>query len=104
MIIKKNIKQENGKKASYIQISFDQYSHFNALKDQVHNYEQQVSNLEDQIKDLDSKLSTANADVTAKELLVKQHSKVAEEAVSGNIIIKVNKRLMIDCVVVSYFF
>ncbi|XP_056865387.1 filament-like plant protein 4 [Raphanus sativus] len=74
---------ENGKKASYIQISFDQYSHFNALKDQVHNYEQQVSNLEDQIKDLDSKLSTANADVTAKELLVKQHSKVAEEAVTG---------------------
>ncbi|KAF8080434.1 hypothetical protein N665_0944s0002 [Sinapis alba] len=75
--------QENGKKASYIQISFDQYSHFNGLKDEVHKYEEQVSKLEDQIKDLDSKLSTANADVTAKEVLVKQHSKVAEEAVTG---------------------
>ncbi|KAG2303348.1 hypothetical protein Bca4012_062113 [Brassica carinata] len=75
--------QENGKKPSYIQISFDQYSHFNTLKDEVHKYEEQVSKLEDQIKDLDSKLTTANADVTAKELLVKQHSKVAEEAVTG---------------------
>ncbi|CAN6886512.1 hypothetical protein Bca4012_071056 [Brassica carinata] len=75
--------QENGKKPSYIQISFDQYSHFNALKDEVHKYEGQVTNLEDQIKDLDSKLSTANAEIAAKEVLVKQHSKVAEEAVTG---------------------
>ncbi|CAH8391009.1 unnamed protein product [Eruca vesicaria subsp. sativa] len=75
--------QENGKKPSYIQISFDQYSHLNTLKDQVHNYQEQVLKLEDNIKDLDSKLSTANADITAKEALVKQHSKVAEEAVTG---------------------
>ncbi|KAJ4879528.1 Filament-like plant protein 4 [Raphanus sativus] len=75
--------QENGKKTSYIQISFDQYSHFNSLKDDVHKYEELVANLQDQIKELDSKLSTANADITAKEALVKQHSKVAEEAVSG---------------------
>ncbi|CAH8357205.1 unnamed protein product [Eruca vesicaria subsp. sativa] len=74
---------ENGKKTSYIQISFDQYSHFNTLKDDVHKYEEQVSKLQDQIKELDSKLSTANADITDKEALVKQHSKVAEEAVSG---------------------
>lgn len=39
--------------------------------------------MEDQIKDLDSKLATANADIAAKEVLVKQHSKVAEEAVTG---------------------
>ena len=76
-------KQENGKKASYIQISFDQYSHLNGLKDDVHKYEAQVLNLQDHIKELDSKLSTANADITSKEALVKQHSKVAEEAVSG---------------------
>ncbi|KAG2319685.1 hypothetical protein Bca4012_054076 [Brassica carinata] len=75
--------QENGKKASYIQISFDQYSHLNGLKDDVHKYEELVAKLQDQIKDLDSKLSTANADITDKEALVKQHSKVAEEAVSG---------------------
>ncbi|CAH8385501.1 unnamed protein product [Eruca vesicaria subsp. sativa] len=75
--------QENGKKPSYIQISFDQYSVFNGLKDEVQKYQEKVTNLEDQIKDLDSKLSTANADITAKEVLVKQHSKVAEEAVTG---------------------
>ncbi|CAN7059001.1 unnamed protein product [Brassica oleracea var. botrytis] len=73
--------QENGKKPSYI--SFDQYSHLNGLKDDVHKYEAQVLNLQDQIKELDSKLSTANADITSKEAMVKQHSKVAEEAVSG---------------------
>ncbi|KAF8112431.1 hypothetical protein N665_0064s0063 [Sinapis alba] len=78
-----NQNQENGKKASYIQISFDQYSHLNGLKDDVHKYEELVAKLQDQIKDLDSKLSTANADITDKEALVKQHSKVAEEAVSG---------------------
>ncbi|CAH2036778.1 unnamed protein product [Thlaspi arvense] len=77
------VDQENGKKPSYIQISFDQYSHLNGLKDEVNKYEEQVLKLEDQIKDLDVKLSTANADVTAKEILVKQHSKVAEEAVTG---------------------
>ncbi|KAJ0247773.1 Filament-like plant protein 4 [Hirschfeldia incana] len=75
--------QENGKKANYIQISFDQYSHLNGLKDDVHKYEELVAKLQDQIKDLDSKLSTANVDITDKEALVKQHSKVAEEAVSG---------------------
>ena len=53
------------------------------MKDEVHKYEGQVTNLEDQIKDLDSKLSTANAEIAAKEVLVKQHSKVAEEAVTG---------------------
>ncbi|KAL1209353.1 Filament-like plant protein 4 [Cardamine amara subsp. amara] len=77
------VNQENGKKPSYIQISLDQYSNLNGLKDEVKKYEEQVSNLEDQIKDLDLKLSTANADITAKEVLVKQHSKVAEEAVTG---------------------
>lgn len=78
-----NKKQDSDKKPSYIQISFDQYSHLNGLKDEVKKYEEQVSKLEDQIKDLDLKLSTANAEITAKEILVKQHSKVAEEAVTG---------------------
>ncbi|KAG7592318.1 Filament-like plant protein [Arabidopsis thaliana x Arabidopsis arenosa] len=77
------VDQENGKKPSYIQISFDQYTNLNGLKDEVKNYEEKVLKLEDQIKDLDLKLSTANADIVAKEVLVKQHSKVAEEAVTG---------------------
>ncbi|CAA7031743.1 unnamed protein product [Microthlaspi erraticum] len=73
----------NEKKPSYIQISIDQYSQLNSLKDEVKKYEEQVEKMEDQIKDLGSKLSTANAEITAKEVLVKQHSKVAEEAVTG---------------------
>uniref|UniRef100_A0A1J3CA58 Filament-like plant protein 4 n=1 Tax=Noccaea caerulescens TaxID=107243 RepID=A0A1J3CA58_NOCCA len=77
------VEQGNDKKPSYIQISFDQYSQLNGLKDEVKKYEEQVQKMEDQIKDLDSKLSTANADIAAKEVLVKQHSKVAEEAVTG---------------------
>ncbi|CAN8312613.1 unnamed protein product [Cochlearia groenlandica] len=74
---------EDGKKPSYIQISYDQYSQLNGLKDEVTKFQDQVLKLEDQVKDLDLKLSSANADVTAKEILVKQHSKVAEEAVTG---------------------
>lgn len=47
------------------------------------SYEEQVQNLEEEIKDLNEKLSTAQTEINAKEDLVKQHTKVAEEAVSG---------------------
>ncbi|CAN8304700.1 unnamed protein product [Cochlearia groenlandica] len=50
---------------------------------QVKKYEEQVLKLQEQIKDLESKLSTANEDVKDNEILVKQHSKVSEEAVTG---------------------
>ena len=46
-------------------------------------YEEKVQTLEDEIKDLNEKLSAANAEINTKESLVKQHAKVAEEAVSG---------------------
>ena len=46
-------------------------------------YEQQVQTLEAQISELNEKLSAANAEMTTKDNLVKQHAKVAEEAVSG---------------------
>ncbi|XP_010536357.1 PREDICTED: filament-like plant protein 4 [Tarenaya hassleriana] len=75
--------QDGNKKPSYIQISFEQYSQLTSLKDEVKKYEGQVQELEDQIKDLNDKLSAADAEITAKDSLVKQHSKVAEEAVSG---------------------
>ena len=39
---------------------------------------------EQKIKELTEKLSAASMDATSKDLLVKQHAKVAEEAVSGN--------------------
>lgn len=41
---------------------------------------------EERAKILAEKLSTALADMTSKDNLVKQHVKVAEEAVSGNYI------------------
>lgn len=46
-------------------------------------YEDQVQTLDDQIKDLNEKLSAAHSEMTTKDNLVKQHGKVAEEAVSG---------------------
>lgn len=46
-------------------------------------YEEKVLTLEDEIKELNDKLSAANSEMTTKEDLVKQHAKVAEEAVSG---------------------
>ncbi|XP_010530290.1 PREDICTED: filament-like plant protein 6 isoform X2 [Tarenaya hassleriana] len=51
--------------------------------EQVQTYEEQVEGLNEEIKDLNEKLSAANTEITAKEALVKQHSKVAEDAVSG---------------------
>ncbi|XP_068308673.1 filament-like plant protein 4 [Pyrus communis] len=78
------------KKPNYVQISVEQYSHLTGLEDQVKNYEgqvktyeDQVQTLEDEIKDLNDKLSAADTEMTTKESLVKQHAKVAEEAVSG---------------------
>lgn len=65
----------------------ESYSHLTGLEDQVKTYEERVQTLEDQIKDLDEKLSTAQSEITTKESLVKQHTKVAEEAVSGMMLI-----------------
>ena len=46
--------------------------------------EDQVVNLEDQVKALEAKLSAAYSELNNKDNLVKQHAKVAEEAVSSN--------------------
>ncbi|KAJ7966850.1 Filament-like plant protein 4 [Quillaja saponaria] len=75
--------QDNYKKPNYVQISVESYSHLTGLEDQVKTYEEQVQTQEDQIKELNEKLSEANSEMTTKENLVKQHAKVAEEAVSG---------------------
>ena len=66
----------------------EQYAHLNGLEDQVKTYEDQVKTLEDHIIELDEKLTAANTEMTNKDNLVKQHAKVAEEAVSGMILIK----------------
>ncbi|PIN13399.1 hypothetical protein CDL12_13980 [Handroanthus impetiginosus] len=77
------VKQDNAKKPKYVQISMESYTHLTGLEDQVKSYEEQVQALEDEVKELNEKLSEANSEMTNKENLVKQHAKVAEEAVSG---------------------
>ncbi|XVF35981.1 hypothetical protein REPUB_Repub19eG0018800 [Reevesia pubescens] len=71
------------KKPKYVQISVESYSHLTDLENQLKTYEEQVQTLEEEINDLNEKLSAANSEISSKEDLVKQHSKVAEEAVSG---------------------
>uniref|UniRef100_A0A1D1XYJ3 Filament-like plant protein 4 n=1 Tax=Anthurium amnicola TaxID=1678845 RepID=A0A1D1XYJ3_9ARAE len=68
--------QDNSKHVNYVQISKETYTHVTELEDQV-------KGLNDQVKVLNEKLSTAQADFVTKDNLVKQHAKVAEEAVSG---------------------
>lgn len=80
---KAQVDQDNYKKPNYVQISVESYSHLTGLEDQVKTYEEQVQTLEEQIKELNENLSAANSEITTKENLVKQHTKVAEEAVSG---------------------
>ncbi|KAE8724956.1 Filament-like plant protein 4 [Hibiscus syriacus] len=75
--------QDSYKKAKYVQITVESYSHLTGLETRVKTYEEQVQTLEDEIKDLNKKLSEAKSEISAKEDLVKQHTKVAEEAVSG---------------------
>lgn len=81
------MKQDNYKKPTYVQISVESYTNLSSLEDQVKTYEEQVQTLEDQIKELNEKLSAANSEMTTKDNLVKQHAKVAEEAVSGMMLI-----------------
>lgn len=68
--------QELTKPVSFIQISLDKYEHFNVLEEQV-----EVLNVK--LNDMKEKLTSAQTDITTKEDLVKQHAKVAEEAISG---------------------
>ncbi|TYJ49190.1 hypothetical protein E1A91_A01G116700v1 [Gossypium mustelinum] len=75
--------QNTYKKPKYVQISMESYSHLTGLENQVKIYEEQVQTLENEIKHLNEKLSAANSEISGKEDLVKQHTKVAEEAVSG---------------------
>ncbi|KAK1419740.1 hypothetical protein QVD17_29036 [Tagetes erecta] len=105
------VKQDSYKKPNYVQISVDQYSYFTGLEDQIKSYEDQlksyedqvksydeqvkryedqqlvyedqIKNLEDEVKELNEQLSEAHSEMITKENLVKQHAKVAEEAVSG---------------------
>lgn len=110
--------QESYKKPKYVQISVDQYSELTGLEDQVKSYEEQVKSydeqvkryedqqlvyedqiktLEDEVKDLNEQLSEAHTEMTTKENLVKQHAKVAEDAVSGLHIMVINLLFHFNC-------
>ncbi|KAK9063905.1 hypothetical protein SSX86_017777 [Deinandra increscens subsp. villosa] len=52
-------------------------------EDQQLVYEDQIKNLENEVKELNEQLSEAHSETTTQENLVKQHTKFAEEAVSG---------------------
>ncbi|KAK8964641.1 Filament-like plant protein 4 [Platanthera guangdongensis] len=68
--------QEHTKPVSFIQISLQKYEHLNAISGQVEV-------LNENLNDMKEKLSSAQADMISKDDLVKQHAKVAEEAISG---------------------
>lgn len=59
-----------------MQISPETYAH-------LIESEEKVKVLEENGKVLNEKLSAAQSEITTKDALVKQHAKVAEEAVSG---------------------
>lgn len=61
--------QDNTKTGDYVQISVESYAH--------------LSKLEDHVKALNEKLSSSQSEMTAKDEIVKQHAKVAEEAIAG---------------------
>lgn len=82
----------------------ESYTHLTGLEDQVKSYEDQVQTLQEEVKELNEKLSEANSEMTNKENLVKQHAKVAEEAVSGfNLLLHISflhekfKMVELDC-------
>jgi hypothetical protein len=59
-----------------VQISPETYAHLTES-------EEKVKGLEENVKVLNEQLSAAQSEITTKDALVKQHAKVAEEAVSG---------------------
>ena len=64
-------------------------------------YEEKVETLEDEMNELNEKLLATNTEINAKEALVKQHAKVAEEAFSGMLFLC--KIKFLDIFNVSFF-
>ncbi|KAL0853821.1 hypothetical protein Bca101_058973 [Brassica carinata] len=54
-----------------------------AYDEKVQSYAEQVERLNEDKEDLSEKLTSANEEIDAKEALVKQHCKVAEDALAG---------------------
>lgn len=73
----------NSRNTKYVQISIESHTHLIGLEDQLKLREARVQHLENEVKRLNEKLSEAKSEIADKEVVVKQHAKVAEEAVSG---------------------
>ncbi|KAG8074251.1 hypothetical protein GUJ93_ZPchr0006g43222 [Zizania palustris] len=71
-----NQAEQDDKAPKYVQISPETYTHLTES-------EEQVTTLNEKVKVLSDDLSAAQSEITTKDALVKQHAKVAEEAVSG---------------------
>lgn len=67
---------QEDKAPKFVQISPETYAHLT-------DSEEQVKVLDEKVKTLNEKLSASQSEITTKDALVKQHAKVAEEAVSG---------------------
>ncbi|KAF9611441.1 hypothetical protein IFM89_032411 [Coptis chinensis] len=75
--------QEKPKKPSYVQVSVETYAHLTGLENEIKTLNDHVKTLNEEVDILNEKLSSAHSEIDAKETVVKQHTKVAEEAVSG---------------------
>ncbi|KAG2538626.1 hypothetical protein PVAP13_9NG403700 [Panicum virgatum] len=71
-----NQAEQDEKVPKYVQISPERYSHLTES-------EEQIEILNAKIKVLNEKVAAAQSEMNTKDALVKQHAKVAEEAVSG---------------------
>lgn len=78
-----NHEQEHYETPTYVQIPIEQFTRLIGVEEQVRSFEEQVQAMGEHIKELDEQLTSAHAEITAKDDLAKQHAKVAEEAVSG---------------------
>lgn len=79
----KQEKEDKNRKPKYVQVPVESYTHLTGLEDHVKACEEHAKLLEEDVNELNEKLSEAHSELTNKEILVKQHAKVAEEAVSG---------------------
>lgn len=61
----------------------ESYVRLTGLEDEVNRLKGEVKLSEEEVKELKGKLSAAQSEINAKDGLISQHAKVAEEAVSG---------------------
>jgi hypothetical protein len=71
-----NQAEQDDKVPKFVQISPETYAHLTEC-------EQEVKVLDEKVKNLNEEVSALQSEITTKDALVKQHAKVAEEAVSG---------------------